>query len=102
MSSTKTIPKFNTIKKDNNKYSIICNINKQPKNKDLCYDQVYVYFSTAYIFVRRTIPVQRDIDTHNTKLVLKNYILFISNIPKLKNTIIDKSKDWEIVMPSMI
>ena len=46
--------------------------------------------------------MQRDIDTHNTKLVLKNYILFISSIPKLKNTIIDKSKDWEIVMPSMI
>ena len=46
--------------------------------------------------------MQRDIDTHKRKLVLKNYITFISSIPKLNNTIIDKSKDWEIVMPSII
>ena len=68
----------------------------------MCYDQVCVYFSAAHIFVRGTIAVQRDIDTYNRKLVLKNYEPFISTISKLSKTIIDKSEDWEIVMPSII
>ena len=57
-------------------------------------------FSDEYIIVEGTTTVtDQENNTYDKKLAFKSNALFISCIPKIKNTLINNAEDLDIVMP---